>query len=175
LIRQKHTIKITLFLVALLFFAQGCLGKKETVQLMPAPEKPVSCSQALAMGPDKISNKDLGLILDRALIENDKSCWKSLVKKSLDQDLYIPMRHLAKAIHAFNANESEDEFSLAIHRYFLEITRGKRAYQKKDQSLMKAYVSFEIKRAKTKNDDRLKKAKLVCKRLDNELYRKFFL
>ena len=175
MIRQKHTIKITLFLVVVLFLSQGCMSSKKTVQLMPAPEKPVSCSQALAMGPDKIANKDLGLILDRALLENDKSCWKSLVKKSLDQDLYSPMRHLAKAIHAFNANESEDEFSLSTHRYFLEITRGKGTYQKKDQSLMKAYVSFEIKRANTKNDDRLKRAKLVCKRLDNELYRKFFL
>ena len=175
MIRQKHTIKITLFLVVVLFLSQGCMSSKKTVQLMPAPEKSVTCSQALAMGPDEILNDDLGLILDQALIENDKSCWKRLVKTALEQDSYIPMRHLAKAVHAFNANESENEFSLSIHRYFLEITRGKGTYQGKDQNLMKAYVSFEIKRAQTKNDDRLKKAKLVCKRLDNDLYKKFFL
>jgi hypothetical protein len=175
MIRIKCTIKITLFLVVLLFATQGCLGKKETVQLMQAPEKPVTCSQALDMGADELSDQNLGLIMDQALAESDKSCWKSLVKKTLEQDLYIPMRHLAKAIHAFNANESENEFSLSIHRYFLEIARGKGNYQEKDQNLMKAYLSFEIKRANTKNDNRLKKAKLMCKRLDNELYRKFFL
>ena len=175
MIRQRYTIKFTLFLVALLFIAQGCLGKKETVQLIPAPENPVTCSQALSKGIDEISNADLALIMDQAFNEEDLSCWKRLVKTALEQDSYIPMRHLAKAVHAFNANESENEFSLSIHRYFLEITRGKGTYQGKDQNLMKAYVSFEIKRSQTKNDDRLKKAKLVCKRLDNDLYRKFFL
>ena len=175
MIRLRRTIKITLFLAVLLFVAQGCLGKKETVKLMPIPENRVSCSQALSMGLDGISNNDLGLILDQALLDNDQSCWKQLVQKSLNQDRNIPMTHLARAVHAFNANKSEKEFSLATHMYFLEIVRGGRAYQKQDQNLMKAYVSFEIKRAKTKNDNRLKRAKLVCKRLDNDLYRKFFL
>ena len=175
MIRRKHTIKITLFLAVLLFMTQGCLGKKETVKLMSAPENRVSCNQALSMGLDGISNNDLGVILDRELLENDQSCWKQLVLKSLDQDRNIPMLHIARAVHAFNTNKSENEFSLATHMYFLEIVRGGRAYQKQDQDLMKAYMSFEIKRAKTKNDNRLKRAKLICKRLDNDLYRKFFL
>lgn len=175
MIRQKYPILIFLFLVVILFVAQGCLGKKETVDLIPALKQPVSCSQALSMGPDAISGDDLALILDRALLENDLSCWKRLVKTSLGQGRPVPMNHLAKAVHAFNANETENEFSLATHAYFLGIAKGYKPYRENDQRLMKAYVGFEIKRAKTKHDTRLKRAMHVCKRLDTDLYRKFFL
>lgn len=175
MIRQKHRMPLSLFLVMILFVAQGCLGKTQTVELMQAPKQPVSCSRALSMGQDEISNDDLALILDRALFENEQPCWKRLMKKSLVQGRSIPMNHLAKAVHAFNANESENEFSLAVHAYFLGIARGGKPYRENDQRLMKAYVGFEIKKAKTKQDERLKRAMRVCKRLDTDLYEKFFL
>ena len=173
--RQTQWIKTALFLVMLLFIAQGCLGTNQTVKLMEGPEQVVSCSQAQAMDLNEIAYDDLVMVLEKAGFDNELTCWKQLMKKSLIQDRSLPLNHLAKAVHVFNANESENEFSLATHAYFFKIARDNGIYREKDQRLMKAYVSFEIKRAKTKNDDRLKKAKLVCKRLDNDLYRKFFL
>ncbi|SDU57098.1 hypothetical protein [Desulfobacula phenolica] len=175
MISQQHRILLALFLVIILFVAQGCLGKTQTVELMQTPKQTISCSQALSMGQNEIAGDELALVLDQALFENNLPCWKRLMKKSLIQSRPIPMNHLAKAVHEFNANESENEFSLATYTYFLGIIRGGKSYRENDQRLMKAYVGFEIKKAKTKHDARLKRAMRVCKRLDTDLYRKFFL
>jgi hypothetical protein len=175
MIRQKNAIKTILFLVLVLFTIQGCIAKKETVKLMEVPVKKVSCNQALSDGVKNLSKEDLDLALDRALFNNELTCWKDLMTELLMQERSVSMKHLAKAVHVFNKNESENEFSLAVYQYFLGIIKGKGRYLAKEQNLMKSYVSFEIRNARAKSDTRLKRAKLVCKRLDKQLYEKFFL
>lgn len=169
--------KINIFTLALVvlvavFITQGCVKKKDTVQLIPSPKTPIACQDAYV---SDLSDHELAQTLDRAVFENQMECWKQLVEQALEANRDIPKSHLARAVNAFNKNKTQDAFSLATHRYFVEIANGNGQYKVKDKMLMKAWLGFEIKRAQTKKDQRLIRAKRVCQRLDNHLYRKFFL
>lgn len=175
MMQLKQMIKIALFMGLLLFISQGCLGKKERVELMPQIEEPVACSDMLLMDADSIPYNDFILALDNS-VEGSKfyECWKPLMKKALKDGRHIPVNHLAKAVHVFNRNDSKDEFSLVVYLYFKEIINGNGSYRDKEKKLLVQYLSFTINNAKSQQDKNLKKAKLVCSRLDPELYGKFF-
>lgn len=175
MMQLKQMIKIALFLGLLLFVVQGCLGKKERVELMPQIEDPVACSDMLLMDADSIPYNDFILALDNS-VEGSKfyDCWKPLMEKALKDGRQIPVSHLAKAVHVFNRNDSKDEFSLVVYLYFKEIINGNGSYQEKEKKLLKQYLSFTINNAHSKQDKKLEKAKLICSRLDPELYGKFF-
>ena len=177
MMQNNKTVKriLGLGLVMLLVTAQGCVAKKESVKLIPAPQLPAGCSDVLAMDLFDVSDAQLAAALDRANSEDDPSCWKALTERALEADRKIPKRHIARAVHAFNRNRTADTFSLAVHRYFVEIDNGSGTYGVKDKELMKAWLGFEIRRATAKNDERLIRAKRICRRLDNHLYQKFFL
>jgi hypothetical protein len=171
----KKIIKIVLLLGLLLFIAQGCLGKKERVELMPQIEEPVACSDMLLMDADSMPYNDLILALNNSVAGSGfYDCWKPLMKKALKNGRHIPIDHLARAVHVFNRNDSKDEFSLVVYLYFKEIINGNGLYQDKEKKLLKQYLSFTINNAKSQQDSNLEKAKLVCSRLDPELYGKFF-
>ena len=172
---KTNIIKLTLMLVMLMFAAQGCVAKKETVKLIPAPQSPVSCYEVLAMDIEDVSDHQLQTALDSALYENEMTCWRLLVQKALEKDRDVPKSHLSRAVHEFNKNKTQELFSLATHRYFVELAQGNGVYDVKDKELMKAWLGFEIRRAQTKKDDRLIRAKRVCRALDTHLYEKFFL
>lgn len=175
MVPQKQMIKIALFLGLLLFIAQGCMGKKQTVKLMPPIKDPLSCKEILLMDAASVPYNDFILALDNSVSGSlIYECWKPLMKKALKDGRQIPVNHLAKAVHVFNRNDSKDEFSLAVYLYFKEIINGKESYRDKDKNLMKQYLSFTINNAQSKHDKNLEKAKLVCSRLDPELYGKFF-
>ena len=168
-------IKIVLLLGVLLFFAQGCLGKKERVELMPQIEEPVACSDMLLMDADSMPYNDLILALDNSVAGSGfYDCWKPLMKKALNNGRHIPIGHLARAVHVFNRNDSKNEFSLAAYLYFKEIINGNGSYRDKEKELLVQYLSFTINNARSQQDKNLEKAKLVCSRLDPELYGKFF-
>lgn len=172
---QKNKIRLVLIFLVLLVIGQGCLGQQQTVELIETPVEPITCSKVRVDGLDSVSNNQLVQTLDRALYENDFTCWKSIIKTALIEGRDLPLNHLAKAVHAFNTNQTKDIFSIATHQYFLQIVKGNAQYQNKDRNLLKAWISFEIRQAKTQNDANLKKAKRVCQRLDRPLYNKFFL
>lgn len=159
----------------LFFIAQGCLAKKETVKLLPAIEEPIACSEMLHMDTAAIPADDFALALNRSYsgIGFD-DCWKPLMEKALKDGRQIPINHLAKAIHVFNRNDSRDQFSLAVYIYFKEIIKGNRVYKDTDKKLLAEYLSFIINNAKSRQDEELEKARLICSRLDPELYGKFF-
>ncbi len=175
MIQQRQIIKIALFLGLLLFIAHGCMGKKQTVELMPPIKEPVACSNMLLMDTASIPYNDFILTLDNSVAGSGfYECWKPLMKKALKGGKHIPINHLAKAVHVFNRNDSKDEFSLAVYLYFKEIINGNGEYRDKEKKLLKQYLSFAIKNAQSKQDKKLERAKLVCSRLDPELYGKFF-
>lgn len=175
MMQLTQMIKTTLVLGLVLVIAQGCVGKNERVELMPEIEEPVGCSDMLLMDAASIPYNDFILALDNSVEGSGfYDCWKPLMKKALKDGMHIPVNHLAKAVHVFNRNDSKDEFSLAVYLYFKEIINGKGSYHDKQRKLLAQYLSFTINNAQSKQNKNLEKAKLVCSRLDPELYRKFF-
>lgn len=173
---QKQMIRLILALVAILFITQGCVPKQGAVKLVNPPvEQELTCKDAKLMDFARLSDRDLAVVLDQAVYDNRMACWKYLMKKALEADRDIPAHHVARAVHQFNANRTADTFSLATYRYFENIAKGYDNYEKNDRALMKAWIGFEIRRAQTKKDERLIRAKRVCQRLDNDLYEKLFL
>ncbi len=162
-------------LLFLLFAVQGCIAKKETVTFLPEIEEPIACSEMLSMDVGSIPSDDFGRALNRSHsgAEFDR-CWKPLMERALKAGRHIPIKHLARAVHVFNRNDSQDQFSLAVYMYFKEIIKGNGVYKEVDKKLLEGYLRFIINNAKSKQDEKLKKARLICSRLDSELYGKFF-
>jgi hypothetical protein len=171
--KQKN--KLIIFCMFLFFTAQGCVAKKETITLMPGIKEPVACSDMLLMNTGSIPYNNFILALDNSYSGYGfDTCWKPLMKKALKDGRNIPAKHLARAVHVFNRNDSKDEFSAAVYLYFKAIINGNDSYGDKERKLLAQYLSFTINNAGSKQDERLEKAKLVCSRLDPELYGKYF-
>ena len=159
--------------------AQGCVANKDVVELMPSIKQPVACRDMLLMDTDLIPHDDLILALDHSFSglgsgsEFDE-CWKPLMKKAIQGGRDIPMKHLARAVHVFNKNDSKDAFFIAVYLYFKEIINGRGYYGSREKKLLAEYLSFIINNSQSKQDKSLEKAKLVCARLDPGLYGKFF-
>lgn len=169
----KAIIIIILFLLAA---TVGCVGKKKTVKIIPAPEVPKECSQILVMSLFDIPDDSFHSALDKGYQTNDlEYCWKPLIKKAIKAKKPIPMRHLSKAVHIFNRNDSKSHFSDVVYLFFKGIINGDRAYGKIEKKLLAEYLSFSIQNAGSRQDPDLEKAKLICAKLDPELYGKFFL
>lgn len=169
----RAIIMIGLFL---LVATVGCVGKKKTVKIIPAPEGPKECSQILVMTLFDIPDDSFHFVLDKAYQTNDlEYCWKPLIKKAIKEDKPIPMDHLAKAVHIFNRNDNKSHFSDVVYLFFKGVINGERAYGEIEKKLLAEYLSFSIQNAGSRQNPALEKAKLVCARLDPELYGKFFL
>lgn len=171
---KKELFKVILPGLMLLFITQACVGKQEKVPLISSSEDQISCQEVISRGMNTVSDNELNQALENAVSEHHTDCWRLLVQKALEEDRDIKMCHLARAVNVFNKNKTEKLFSLATYRYFVEIARGNGRYGVKDQKLMQAWLSFEIRRAEAKTDKRLIRVKRVCQRLDNHLYQKFF-
>ncbi|MDA3789749.1 MAG: hypothetical protein PF503_14795 [Desulfobacula sp.] len=171
----KQRIRLIIVCMVLFFIAQGCVAKKDIVELMPEIKEPVACRDMLFMDTASIPDDDFMYVLDHSY-ENSEfhECWKPLMKKAIQEGRGIPMKHLARAVHVFNRNDSKDEFSLVVYLYFKEIINGNGSYRGKDKKLLAEYLSFTISNSQSKQDKSLEKAKLVCSRLDPGLYGKFF-
>lgn len=161
--------------LVVLLALQGCVGSKTTVEMMPAPESAPVCSEILTGGLEGVSDHDLAQALDSASggMEMDR-CWKPVMKRALMQNREIPMRHLAKAVHVFNRNGTREYFSAAVYQYLRGVVNGKGVYRAAEQHLLEEYLRFSIKNARTRHDPALEKARLVCSRLDPQMYDRFF-
>jgi len=110
--QQKN--KLIIFCIFLFFAAQGCVAKKETITLMPGIKEPMACSDMLLMDTGPIPYNDFVLALDSSYSGYGfDTCWKPLMKKAFKEGRVIPTKHLARAVHVFNRNDSKDEFSAA--------------------------------------------------------------
>lgn len=172
-IKQKIGGLILIF--SFLFILQGCIGSQPTVELLETPKEPLTCRQILSMASEEVPDDDFILALERSKSgEQFESCWKPLMEKSLGENRAVPMNHLARAVHTFNKNETKGVFSEAVYQYLKGVLNGKRTYRAAQQKLMVEYLRFAIKEARSKHDSQLEKARLVCSRLDPDLYEKFF-
>jgi len=168
----KKTIPINLAVVLILtatFF--GCTGLRKAAVIMPQP----TCAEAVGSGIRNTSDNDLTALLDESQGEDRRdSCWVPLVKLGLDDKRDIPRAHLAKAIKVFNKREHEAYFHKAVYRYFADLSKNRSGFRPEDRRLLQAYSSYLINSVRSQEDPNLKQAKLLCKRLDRNLYAKLF-
>lgn len=175
---MKHPFRLTGILWAGIFIfltTQGCMGSKKTVELLPVDE-PLTCGEMLSMEPSDIPDHDFNHALNTTFTGPAfQTCWKPLMKQALGSGRKIPKYQLARAIHIFNRNDSKHLFSAAVFLYFREILDDNGMYGERERKLMVAYLSFAIQNANSKKDQNLETARLICSRLDPELYNKYFL
>ena len=172
---MKKTTIILLLLLAVGGFLtaglSGCVGAKRAAVIRPAPD----CTEALAGGFTDLSDNALSDLLDQAALDTrPEACWIPLMKKALDENRDISRTHLLRAVKVFNKKQHEDYFHKAVYRYLADIAKTSGRYRVEDRRLLENYCSYLIQSAATRADDHLGHAKLLCKRLDPELYAKFF-
>jgi len=149
----------------------GCTIPNRAAVIRPAP----NCTEALAGGFTDLSDNALSDLLDRASSEAHlDSCWIPLMKKGLDENRDIRPPHLLKAVKVFNKKQHEAHFHKAVYRYLADIAKTPGRYRVEDRRLLESYCSHLIQSAATRGDDHLGHAKLLCSRLDPDLYAKFF-
>ena len=153
----------------------GCSAKKESVPLMAESREELTCTRALNMDTRQIPDDEFFRILDNSQ-KGDwlDTCWKPLMVKALSEDRDIPIKHLGRAVHRFNTQETKDAFYMAAFQYFSKIVRGEGEYGSPQKQLLTQYLHLAIRDAGHKNDLNLKKAMLVSARLDPEIYDRFF-
>jgi len=172
---MKGKLMMFLFLSVILSMTQGCLTKSPKLRIVEMSEAPLTCRRVLAMGPGSASEGQLVQVLDRAWRMGENDCWQNLMAALLKSDREIPVPHLARAVHRFNKNRTRDLFSKATFRYLEGFVLNRHDYGVPQKHLLQAYAGFEIRRAGSKDDPALKQARLLCSRLDPDLYEKMFL
>ncbi|MCG8567024.1 MAG: hypothetical protein MI747_18275 [Desulfobacterales bacterium] len=168
---KKFPLKFGLLLSCLFLVVagQGCVQKHASI---PQTGR-LTCDQAAAA--DSVAPEALAHILAEARQNPDmEGCWTPLMKQALNRGWTLPMADLTLAIHRFNRSDSPALFSAAVHQYLVGIVNGKAGYGARERRLLAAYLRFVIEHAPSKQDIRLKQARLLCLRLDSELYQRFF-
>ena len=138
-------------------------------------QQPLTCREALATSTGETSNKELVHFLAESVgADQQGECWRPLMKKMLDERQDIPLDHLKKAVKAFNHQQDQEIFHKAIYRYLAEIAKGNAPYRPADRMLLESYASYTIQNAAISDDKNLEQARILCQRLDRNLYSKFF-
>lgn len=167
---QKKTISGLFLLLLISCFLSGCGSLFKEVKDVPE----VDCYTALNNDLTGIEDIDVARLLDKSAGPEDAECWWGLVECSLRQSRNIPRNHLIRSIREFNQQKHEELFHLAVSRYLTDIALGQGVYRKEERALLQAYVSFLINRSDSSSNSDLRNAQLLCRRLDTELYRRFF-
>lgn len=133
----------------------------------------MTCLEAKQDNYTTVTDLHLNRLLDESVNDADLyECWQPAIKAALQQDRRIEKRHLIKAVERFNQRCEEVDFHRAVSQYFALITPHE--YRGEDRQLLAAYARFLINQATRSTDVHLKEVKLLCARLDDELYNKFF-
>ena len=149
----------------------GCTYSKRAAIILPEP----TCSEAASKGIHHLSNNELVRLLNRS--ENDESlsgCWIPLMKAGLDANRDLPGHHLKKAIKVFNQRRYETYFHKAIYRYYADLINRPDRYDENNRALLESYFSYLINTAESSRDEHLVHAKLICRKLDGNLYARLF-
>ncbi|RJQ48792.1 MAG: hypothetical protein C4530_24160 [Desulfobacteraceae bacterium] len=171
---MRKTKTTLLLLSAGLFLAAsllGCTASRKAAVIKPAP----NCTEALAGSFNDLSENELSDLLDQTSSETRlESCWIPLMKKGLDDNRDIPHAHLLKAVKVFNKKQHEVYFHKAVYRYLAGLTQTPNRYRMEDRNLLETYCSYLINSAATSKDERLDHAKVLCRKLDRDLYAGLF-
>ena len=169
---HKQKIRgLLIVLFILMIGGSGCIWGQKAVVVGAAP----TCEEVLSTGLQGFSDNELTLFLDNSLAEDRKSeCWIPIMEAFLNENREIPHRHLAEAVKTFNKRRYEALFHKAVYRYLSDVAKGKATYTLEDRLLLENYCSFLINSAGSAHDKNLGQAQVLCRKLDKELYRKFF-
>jgi len=162
-------------LIAAIFLSMlilgGCTSSRNAVVIGSGP----TCEEALSTGLQGYSDGEVAGILDNALAEGRvPECWMPGMEFCLNENRDIPHRHLAEAVKVFNRRRYEPLFHKAVYRYLAEIEKGNAPYRPEDRLLLESYCRVIINRAHSLRDKNLGQAQLLCRRLDEGLYERFF-
>jgi len=164
--------KIFMFLAAtamIMSMAAGCA--KNT----PGPQWIPTCDDALSGKLSRISNDDLGDILDDAAKDRQKeNCFIPLVKLCLDRNREISANVLARAVHELNSRENVKHFHKAVFRYYSSIIQGQGSYGSAEKDLLTEYCRYTIQNARSARDQNLRNAERLASNLDPDLFEKLF-
>lgn len=169
---RKQTISgLLIILLLLMIGGSGCIWGQKAVVVGAGP----TCEEALSTGLHGFSDYEVAEFLDSSLAEGRKSeCWIPIMETCLNENREIPHRHLAEAVKIFNKRRYEVLFHKAVYRYFADVAKGKAVYRPEDRLLLENYCSFLINSARSAHDKNLGQAQVLCRKLDQGLYSKFF-
>jgi hypothetical protein len=157
--------------VFLVSAGSGCVGTKRAAVVDTA----VTCSEALRYGLQNYPDTEIEMFLDKAEANGDmEGCWIPVITRSLDENRDIPKRHLVTAVKVFNKRRYEAVFHKAIYRYFAALSKQPDTYGSVERQILEDYCSYLINRAASRRNENLNNAKLLCKRLDRDLYTRLF-
>ncbi len=161
------------------FFVIGFLagltlaGCSVTPRSVASPGGPPSCQEAIDSSLAMVSDDRLAQLLDEALADDNlDACWQPAVEVALEQQRNIPHGHLAKAVEVFNQRRHAELFHAVVSRYLSSLANGQ--YRKEERRLLEAYARYAIDHAASSSDPRLRDVKLLCAKLDSDLYSKLF-
>ena len=170
-IRKHTTSGFLIILLILMVCASSCANRQKAIVTGPAP----TCEEALSTGIQEFSDDELALFLDHSLAENRKfECWIPMMETCLNEHRSIPHRHLAEAVKTFNKRRYEPLFHKAVYRYLSDMAKGKADYRPEDRLLLETYCSFLINSAGSAHDKNLGHVQVLCRKLDQNLYSRFF-
>ncbi|HDS16747.1 MAG TPA: hypothetical protein ENN66_09125 [Proteobacteria bacterium] len=150
----------------------GCASHNTTALAPP------SCEVALGENYYRLTDFEIVRLLDEALLEECNgciyNCWIPLMEKALQDGRDLPRKHLLQAVKVFNQKQYDKFFHLAVYRYFENLDRSREAYREIDRKFLRAYCATLVNQSRTRDDRLLVKTMELCRRLDQELYRKMF-
>lgn len=158
---------LILFLGILIVITGGCSTKSA-----PPPSRYVpTCVDAIDGSFESLSDYDIERILNDTLAGNQMAdCWIPVMKQCLDQNREVPHGHLARAVNVFNRFDNKLYFEKSVFRYFSSIDNGAASYRDEDRALLTAYCRYAVRNAASSQDPSVKKAELLARRLDPELF-----
>ena len=177
--RKQLTGGLTIISLLFMLGTSTCTWEKRRLTVtvnkpIPAIPEP-TCQEALFAGLQGLSDNEVAGFLEKGLTDDGKDeCWIEIMNICLNENREIPHKHLVEAVKTFNMKRHEDLFHKAVYRYLSGIAKGKTQYRAEDRTLLENYCSLIINNAKSLNDKNLGQTQVLCKKLDPDLYSKFF-
>ena len=136
----------------------------------------VTCNEVLSHGVSNFSEEDVINVLHFEAQKNGelKGCWIPVMQSALKEGVRLPQDQLKQAIKQFNTEQYNVVFHEAVYRYLANIARGQGVYRSEDKALLRGYCSYLINHAENRDDGRLGQVQLLTKRLDPDMYDRFF-
>lgn len=168
--------RFILFLITgcLILVFSACSAKKVVVTVSPP-----TCEERLAaMDLSQISKQEISEFLDKCYSDKKETCWLPMIKRCLDENRYIPYRHLKQVVKDFNQYQQAHHFHEAVYRYFHAIIFKEPGegigYSKADKRFLEEYTRYAIHHCVNQKCQILTRARDICCRLDPLLYSKIF-
>lgn len=148
----------------------ACTPVAPTVKQVAAT---ISCEQAQQNNYATVSDQRMVQFLDQSVSDDNlQQCWKPTMAAALQQQREIPQHHLVNALKAFNQRADRQLFHLAVSQYLTSLSMND--YHTQQRRLLVAYSRYLIDHVQSNSDPRLAEMKVLCARLDQDLYRKLF-